>query len=126
MTPILCGPAVVSNLMFFRRAFDAIHRAALHLIVKLHVFFAADDGLIDDFVVDRHHQRIFVLHAVAPDMVGHVGDVDFVLAVGGEIHVGENAAACSQRQSGNVGELIAGSRAERPALRAGVALAERQ
>ena len=48
-----------------------------------------------------------------------------VFAVGGEIHFRENAAACPQRQSGNVRELIAGSRAERPALRARIALAER-
>ena len=105
---------------------DAIERAVLHLIVELHVFFAADDGLIDDLVVDRHHQRILVLHAVAPDVVGHVGDVDAVFAVGGEIHFRENAAARPQRQSGNVRELIAGSRAERPALRASIAPAERR
>ncbi len=49
-----------------------------------------------------------------------------VFAVGGKIHFRENAAARPQRQSGNVGELIAGSGAERPALRASVALAERQ
>ena len=59
-------------------------------------------------------------------MGGHVGDVDAVFAVGGEIHFRENAAACPQRQSGNVRELIAGSRAERPALRASIALAERR
>ncbi len=98
---------------------DAIERAVLHLIVKLHVFFAADDGLIDDFVVDRHDQRILVLHAVAPDMGGHVGDVDAVFAVGGEIHFRENAAPGPERQSGNVCELIAGSGAEGPALTGG-------
>ena len=76
---------------------DAIHRATLHLIVKLHVFFAADYRLIDDFVVHRYDQWIFIFHAVAPDMVGHVGNVDFVLAVGGQIHVRKNAAARPQR-----------------------------
>ena len=58
--------------------------------------------------------------------VGHVGDVDVVFAVGRQIHFRENAAACPQRQSGNVRELIARSRAERPALRADIAPAQRR
>ena len=102
---------------------DPIERAALHLIVELHVFFAADHGLIDDLVVERHDQRILVLHAIAPDMADHVGDVDAVFAVGRKIDFRENAAACPERQSGDVRELIAGSCAERPALRASIGLA---
>ncbi len=95
----------------------AIERAVLHLIVELHVLFAADDRLVDQFVVERHHQRILELHAIAPDVGGHVGDVDGVFAVRGEIDVGENPAARAERQTGHVRELRAGAGAERPPAR---------
>src|SRR5580704_17558742 len=69
---------------------DAIQRAVLHLIVEYHVLFAADHRLVDDLVVERDHQRVLELHAVAPDMGGHVGDVDPVFAVRWEIDAREN------------------------------------
>ena len=104
---------------------DPIECAALHLIVGLHVLFAADHRLVDDLVVERHHERVLVLHAVAPDMGGHVGDVDDVFAVGRQIDVGQDAAARAERQPGHVGELRAGAGAERPSLRPCVAPAHR-
>src|SRR5262249_44595349 len=60
---------------------DPIQRSILHLIVELHVFFAADHSLVDKLIVDRHYQRVLVLHPIAPDVSGHVGDIDDVFAV---------------------------------------------
>ena len=56
------------------------------------------DRLVDDLVVERHDQRVLELHAVAPDVGDHVGDVDRVFAVGREIDFRENAAARAERQ----------------------------
>ena len=104
---------------------DAIQRAVLHLIVELHVFFAADHRLVNHLVVERHDQRVLELHAVAPDVGGHVGDVDDVVAVGREIDAGEDASARAQRQAGDVRELGAWPGAERPAAGSCVRPAER-
>src|SRR5262249_32440741 len=84
-----------------------IHGPALHLIVKLVVLLAADDCVVNDLVVHRHDERILVLHAVAPDVVGHVGDVDAVLAIGGKVDFGEDASAGTERQAGDMRQLVA-------------------
>ena len=104
---------------------DPIERTVLHLIVKLHVLFAADHRLVDQLVVERDDERVLELHAVAPDMGGHVGDVDRVFAVGGQIDGGENAAARAERKTGNMRELRTRLGAERPAAGTRIGLAER-
>ena len=81
----------------FQTGVDPIQRAVHHLIEEFVVFFAADLGLVDDLVIDGDHHRVLVLHLVAPQAVGHVGNVDAVLAIGREIHFRENAAPCPQR-----------------------------
>ena len=100
--------------MFFRRAFAESECAVLHLIVEPHVFFAAHHRLVDDPSVERHHQGVLELHAIAPDMGDHIGDVDDVLAVRWEIGGPENASARAERKARHMSELRAGARAERP------------
>src|SRR5262249_39820577 len=103
---------------------ELVDRATLYLVISLVVLFSADHGLIDDLVVERHHPGILVLHAIAPDVAGHVGDVDVVFPVRGEIRFRENAASCAKRQSRNVRELIARSGFKRPTLRARITLTQ--
>ena len=114
-TPILCGPAVVLKRMFFRRALTLVQGAVLHLVVQLHVLFAADHRLVDHLAVEGDDERVLELHAVAPDVGGDVGDVDDVFAVRRQVDVGEDAAARAERQAGHVRELRARAGAERPA-----------
>ena len=104
---------------------DAIQRAVLHLIVELHVLFAADHRLVDQLAVERDDQRVLELHPAAPDVGGQVGDVDGVFAVRREIDFAENAAARAERQARDVRKLRAGRRAEGPAAWARVRLAHR-
>ena len=124
-TPILCGPAVACEADVLQARVDAVERAVLHLVVQLHVLFAADHRLVDDLVVHGHDQRVLELHAVAPDVGDHVGDVDDVFAVRREIDVGEDAAARAERQPGHVRELRAGAGAEGPSAGPRVGTAHR-
>src|SRR5262245_15526722 len=109
MWPRLRGEADI-----LQAGIDPIQRAVLDLIVELHVFFAADDSLIDNLIVERHHERVLELHAIAPDVGSHISDIDDVFAVRWQIDFGENTSASAERKSLNVGELRAGSGAESP------------
>ena len=104
---------------------DTIERTVLHLIVELHVFFAADHRLVNQLVVERDHERVLELHPVAPDMGRHVGDIDGVFAVRGQIDAGENPSARAQRKAGDVGQLRARLGAERPPAGPRIGFAER-
>ena len=81
---------------------DLLHRAVLHLVVEARVLFAAERRLVDDLVVQGHDDRVLELRVVAPDVAEHVGDVDFVLAVGREQVRRDEAAARAERQAAHV------------------------
>ncbi len=85
---------------------DLLHRAVLHLVVEARVLFAAERRLVDDLVVQGHDDRVLELRVVAPDVAEHVGDVDFVLAVGREQVRRDEAAARAERQAAHVRLLV--------------------
>jgi len=89
---------------------DLFHHAALDLVVRAHVFLAADDRLVDRLTVHDDDDMVLELHVVAPDMGRHIGDVDLVLAVGREVVLDDQAAARAERQALHVRLLKAGSR----------------
>ena len=96
-----------------------VQGAVLHLIVELHVLFAANDGLVDHLAVQGHDQRVLELHPAAPDIGHDVGDIHHVFAIRRQIHVGEDAAAGAERQASHVRQLRAGSRRGTSSRRAG-------
>ena len=87
---------------------DGVDRRILLLVDGLHVLLATNVGFVDLLAVDRDDQRVLELHVVDPQGLGHVGDVEHVLAVGREVVVHGDAAARAQRQAFLVEELGAG------------------
>ena len=77
------------------------------MIDGLLIGITAQVDLKDLAAVDQHHQRVVELHALDPQRMRHVTDVELVFAIGREDMIDHHAATRTQRQTLNVGQVFA-------------------